>query len=234
MLRRDMTGRGIGGMAEGGLRPVTVWDPWIRVVHWSIVVLLAVSYFSIQAGNMRLHYLSGYTLLSLVLFRIAWGFIGSDTARFGRFLRSPMAALRHLAEFRDRHPDREIGHNAAGGWMVIVLLGLLLGQALTGLFADSGYGDYGPLAKKVAGETSDRLTGLHHRIFDWILIAAGLHVAAVISYAVVKRHDLVRPMVTGRKRLPEATEGPRLGSPLLAIALMGAAALVVFGISRLG
>ena len=221
--------------AEGRLRPVTVWDPWIRLVHWAIVVLLGVSYAAIQAGNMRLHYWSGYTVLTLVLFRIAWGFVGSDTARFGRFLRSPLAALRHLAEFPRRHPDREIGHNAAGGWMVLVLLALLLAQPLTGLFADSGYGDYGPLAKKVSGELSDRLTGLHHRIFYFgILPAAGLHVLAVLAYALVKRHDLVRPMLTGRKRLPAELPAPRLGSPLLAAALLGTAALVVWGVSRLG
>ncbi|MBX9700970.1 MAG: cytochrome b/b6 domain-containing protein [Acetobacteraceae bacterium] len=222
-------------MAEERLRPVTVWDPWVRLVHWLIVVLLVVSYLSIQAGNMRLHYLSGYAVMALVLFRIAWGLIGSDTARFSRFLRSPLEALRHLREFPQRHPDREIGHNAAGGWMVLVLIGLLLAQPLTGLFADTGYGDYGPLAKKVSGATSDWLTGLHHKIFYYgILVAAGLHVAAVIAYAVVKRHDLVRPMVTGRKRLPEDMAGPRIGSPVLAAALLGTAALVVWGVSRLG
>ena len=222
-------------MAEERLRPVTVWDPWVRFVHWLIVVLLALSFGSIQYGNMRLHYLSGHAVLALVLFRIAWGFVGSDTARFGRFLRSPVAAVRHLLEFPRRHPDREIGHNAAGGWMVLVLLGLLLAQPLTGLFADTGYGDYGPLAKTVSGATSDWLTGLHHKIFYYgILVAAGLHVAAVIAYAVVKRHDLVRPMVTGRKRLPEAMAGPRLGSPLLAAMLLVTAALVVWGVSRLG
>jgi len=221
-------------MREEPLRAVKVWDGWIRLVHWAVVILIAVSYFSIQAGNMRLHFLSGYTVLTLVLFRVAWGLVGSDTARFTRFLRSPLAGLRHLAAFRRREPDREIGHNAAGGWMVLVMLGLLLAQPLTGLFADTGYGDYGPLAKFVSGETSDRLTGLHHAIFNWILAAAALHVLAVGAYALLKGHDLVRPMVTGRKSLPADARAPRMGSPLLAAALLGAAALAVFGISRLG
>ncbi len=221
-------------MAEGRLQAVKVWDPWIRLVHWSIVILIGVSYFSIQAGNMRLHFLSGYAVLALVLFRIAWGLVGSDTARFRRFLRSPLAALEHLRHFTRAEDDREIGHNAAGGWMVLVLLGLLLAQPLTGLFADTGYGDYGPLAKAVAGETSDRLTGLHHALFNWILAAAALHVSAVAAYALLKGHDLVRPMVTGSKSLPAGTEPPRMGSPALAAALLGAAALVVWGVSRLG
>ena len=213
---------------------VKVWDGWVRLVHWAIVLLLALSLWSIETGRMRLHYLSGYGVLTLVLFRIAWGFLGSDTARFARFLRSPIEALRHLAHFRRPEPDHEVGHNAAGGWMVLVLLSLLLAQPVTGLFADSGYGDYGPLAKSVASETSDWLTGLHHRNFKLILLAAGLHILAVVAYRLVRRHDLVRPMLTGRKALPAGLPAPRLGSPLLAAALLSAAALVVFGVSRLG
>jgi len=213
---------------------VKVWDPWIRLVHWSVVLLLGLSYLSIQQGWMQVHYWSGYTVLALVLFRIAWGFVGSDTARFARFLRSPLAALEHLRHLPRREPDREIGHNAAGGWMVLGLLGLLLAQPVTGLFADTGYGDYGPLAKAVSPALSDRLTGVHHLIFKLILWAAGLHVLAVLAYAVLKRQDLVRPMFTGRKRLPAEMAAPRLGSPVLAVAVLVAAAAVVFGISRLG
>ena len=234
-LAPDAPGRDrLGGEAAIAARPVRVWDPWIRLCHWSIVVLIGVSYFSIQAGNMRLHYLSGYTVLTLVLFRIAWGVVGSDTARFVRFLRSPLAALRHLSHFTRPEDDREVGHNAAGGWMVLVLLGLLLAQAGTGLFADSGYGDYGPLAKTVASDTSDWLTGQHHRIFKLILAAAVLHVLAVAAYMMVKGHDLVGPMVTGRKTLPAEVAAPRLGSPLLALGLLAGSALLVWGVSRLG
>jgi cytochrome b len=221
-------------MDDQRLVRVKVWDGWIRLVHWSIVLLIGLSWWSIETGRMRVHYLSGYAVLTLVLFRIAWGFVGSDTARFGRFLRSPVAALRYLARFRQPGPDYEIGHNAAGGWMVLVLLALLLAQPLTGLFADSGYGDYGPLAKLVAPETSDRLTGLHHRNFNLILLAAGLHVLAVLGYRLIRRHDLVRPMLTGWKSLPAGLPSPRLGSPLLAAALLSAAALAVYGVSRLG
>lgn len=222
-------------MDARGLRTVRVWDGWVRLVHWAIVVLLGLSYASAQAGNLRLHFLSGHAVLALLLFRIAWGFVGSETARFRRFLRSPLAALRHLAAFPRRGPDREVGHNAAGGWMVLVLLGLLLAQAVTGLFADTGYGDFGPLAKSVSAAASDRLTGLHHRIFYYgILPAAALHILAVAAYALVKRHDLVRPMLTGRKRLPAEVAPPRMGSPWLAAALLGAAALSVYGLSRLG
>lgn len=221
-------------MSGVAMRQVKVWDGWIRLVHWSIILLIGISYASIQNGWMRTHYWSGYAVLTLVLFRIAWGLVGSDTARFLRFLQSPLAAFRHLRDFPKPEPDREIGHNAAGGWMVLVLLALLLAQPVTGLFADSGYGDYGPLAKSVSSETSDWLTGLHHRTFNLILAAASLHVLAVGAYALLKGHDLVRPMVTGRKTLPADAASPRLGSPRLAAALLGAAALLVYGISWMG
>lgn len=216
------------------MRQVKVWDGWVRLVHWSVLLLLGLSWWSIETGRMQLHYLSGYTVLTLVLFRIGWGFLGSDTARFGHFLRSPLAALRHLRDLGRRELEPEVGHNPAGGWMVLVLLLLLLAQPLTGLFADSGYGDHGPLAKKVSAETSDWLTGLHHRNFKLILAAAALHVLAVAGYALLKGQNLVRPMLTGRKSLPATVAPPRLGSPWLAAALLGAAALLVYGISRLG
>jgi cytochrome b len=225
-------------MAEEATRLVQVWDGWVRLCHWSIVVLLGFSWLSAELGWMQPHMISGYLVLTLVLFRIAWGLVGSDTARFGRFLRSPLAALHRLRDFRKREPDREIGHNAAGGWMVLVLLALLLAQPLTGLFAaeepEFSYGAKGPLAGLVSAATSGALSELHETIFVLIQIAAALHILAVVAYALLKGHDLVRPMVTGRKRLPETLAAPRLGSPLLAALLLAGSAAIVFGVSRLG
>lgn len=213
---------------------VIIWDGWVRLFHWSVVVLLALSYWSIRQGEIEIHTWSGYAVLALVLFRIGWGFVGSETARFAHFLRHPLAALHHLRHLPRREPDHEVGHNAAGGWMVLAMLLLLLAQPLTGLFADTGYGDHGPLAKSVAPETSDWLTGLHHQTFMAILAAVALHLLAIGLYATLKRQNLVWPMVTGRKRLPPGVAPPRLRGSAVAAALVGAAALVVAGLSRLG
>lgn len=225
-------------MAEEPTREVKVWDGWIRLFHWSIVVLLAVSWVSMETGNVQVHYVSGYTILALLLFRIAWGVAGSDTARFTRFLRSPLAGLRHLGAFHRREPDTEIGHNAAGGWMVLVLLSLLLLQAVTGLFANHepgfDYDAHGPLALSISDKASARLTNVHVLNFNLVLGAIGLHVLAVLAYRVVKGHDLIGPMVTGWKSLPARMAAPRMGSPLLAAAFLAVAALAVWGISRLG
>lgn len=223
---------------EEPVRQVKVWDGWIRLFHWSIVVLIAVSAISIKTGNVEVHYVSGYTVLTLLLFRVAWGLVGSDTARFTRFLRSPLAAARHLGGFGRREPDTEIGHNAAGGWMVLVMLGLLLVQATTGLFANHepgfDYDAHGPLALTVSDRLSARLTGIHHFNFGLILAVVCLHVLAVLAYRVVKGHDLIGPMVTGFKSLPARIAPPRMGSPILAAVFLAVAAVAVWGISRLG
>jgi cytochrome b len=218
--------------------PVKVWDGWVRLFHWGIVACIAVSYVSAQRDAWTIHYAAGYTLLALLLFRIAWGLVGSENARFAAFIRSPLAALRELAHFPRREPDTATTHNPAGAWMVLLLLAMLLVQAVSGLFTnhDVGftYSQHGPLANAVAEETSEWASGLHVRFVNLLLAAIGLHVAAVLAYAVVKRQDLVRPMVTGTKRLPESTPAPRHGPLLLGLALLAAAAMAVWGITRLG
>lgn len=199
--------------------PMRVWDLPIRVFHWSIVLLIFASWLSQSRGWMTWHFYLGYTTLSLLLFRVVWGFVGSDTARFLRFLKSPVAAIRHLTHLHRREPDVEIGHNAAGGWMVLVLLALLFVQIITGLCANDDILLEGPWAGWVGKSWSDWLTHIHHRNFNWILIAIALHVLAVLTYAVLKGHNLVRPMITGKKRMPGAMRAPRMAPTALALGL---------------
>jgi cytochrome b len=214
--------------------PIRIWDPWIRVTHWGIAVLLVICVVSGLRGDFATHFRVGYALLALVVFRIAWGFVGSDTARFARFLKGPRAALHHLAEFRARAPETTPGHNAAGGWAVVLLLLLLLAQAGTGLMASDAIFTFGPLARVVPPDVSDAATSLHVRAWIVLLAIVALHVAAVFAYVILRRTDLIGAMITGRKRLPADTSAPRMGSALLAVGLMTGASLVVWGISRLG
>lgn len=205
-----------------------VWDAPTRLFHWAVVLLVIASYATAKAGWMKWHFLSGYAMLTLLLFRLVWGFIGSDTSRFARFLRSPVAGLRHIARFGQREPDTEIGHNAAGGWMVLVMLALLLAQAATGLFANDDPGTKGPLYHDVSKALSDRLSTFHEFNFNLILAAIALHLLAILAYAAVKRQNLVRPMITGRKRLPGTLRPPRMQNPFLALALLVLAGLLVW------
>jgi len=203
--------------------PVRVWDLPTRLFHWAIVLLVGFSWLCAQCNWMDWHKLSGYTILTLLLFRLVWGFVGSETARFRQFLASPRAALRHLAHLPRREPDHQVGHNAAGGWMVLGLLLLLAVQVGTGLFANDDVLTEGPLAETVDKSTSDWLSHIHVVNFRLIAIAVAAHILAVLTYAVLKRHDLVRPMLTGRKRLPAELPPPRMASPWLALLLVVAA-----------
>jgi cytochrome b len=210
-----------------------VWDLPIRLFHWAIVVLIFVAWGTQEYDHMNWHVWTGYTILTLLVFRVVWGFVGSDTARFVRFLRSPVAALRHLATLRRREPDREIGHNAAGGWMVLVMLALIGVQAGTGLFSNDDGDTEGPLMHLVSKEQSDWLSHIHYLNFKAIEAMIVLHVLAIVTYAVLKRQNLVRPMVTGKKLMPVGAVAPRFVRPVWAVVTLAVAIGVVAWVVRL-
>jgi cytochrome b len=212
---------------------VRIWDAPTRLFHWTLVLLVCFSWLSAEMFWMRLHFISGEAILALLLFRIVWGFAGSDTALFSRFLKSPMAAIQHLKHLRRREPDTEIGHNAAGGWMVLGLLGLLLLQVGTGLFSsDDEAAVEGPLRHLVSAATSAWMTDLHGLVFTAIQIAVVGHIAAVVTYLVLKGHNLVWPMIAGTKEMVGPVAPPRMVSPVLAAGVLGAAATAVVALVR--
>lgn len=206
---------------------IRVWDAPTRLFHWAIVILLVVSWLTQRLYWMELHFLSGYSMLALLLFRLGWGFAGSETARFARFLRNPLEAFRHLSRLHRAEQDTEAGHNAAGGWMVLAMLVLLAVQVATGLCANDDISTEGPLSRHVGKDWSDWLTHIHALNFRCIELAVALHIVAIAVYAALKRQDLVRPMITGWKRLPATMTQPKIASPLLAVALFGVAAAAV-------
>jgi cytochrome b len=208
------------------MRRMKVWDLPVRLFHWTIVLLILAAWVTQYINRMDLHMWIGEWILTLLLFRIVWGFIGSDTARFTRFLRSPMAALRHLAHLRRREPDREIGHNAAGGWMVLVMLALIGVQAGTGLFSNDDSDTEGPLMHLISKDQSDWLSHIHYLNFKAIETVIVLHVLAIVAYAVLKRQNLVRPMVTGTKLMAEDAAAPRLVNPVWALVTL----VLAFGV----
>ena len=219
-------------MRPARLSSIQVWDGPVRLFHWGIVVLVFTSWLTQEESWMQAHFISGYSIAAALLFRFVWGFIGSDTARFSRFLKNPLAAVIVLARFGRREPDTEIGHNAAGGWMVVVMLVLLVVQVGTGLCATDDVMTEGPFSELVGSSWSDWLSHIHDLTFLAIEVAVGLHVLAVLAHAVIKRHDIVRPMITGRKRLPATATPPRMASPWLAIALFAlAGGIVAFAVT---
>lgn len=174
---------------------VRVWDLPLRLFHWALAALVAILIVTGQTGGaaMQWHFLAGYGVLALLLFRVVWGFIGGRTARFTFFVRGPGAIRSYLRGQWQRN-----GHNPLGAWSVLAMLGMLLFQASVGLFSNDDIASEGPLARLIAKDASDSLTWLHKEIGATALyVLIGLHVAAILYYWLLKRRNLVAPMITG-------------------------------------
>lgn len=198
-----------------------------RLFHWLVVVLVVAAYATSRLNWMDWHVRIGEALLALVLFRLLWGFFGSETARFHSFLKAPAAAWQHLRHLFRRDADLQVGHNSAGGWMVLLLLALLLGETLSGLYVNNDVADDGPLTQWVPAAIANAITALHTILWDALLAAVALHVLAIAVYAVAKGHNLLRPMLTGRKRLPERIRAPGQAPVMLALLLLVISATLV-------
>jgi cytochrome b len=218
-----------GAKGRDAGRLVRVWDVPLRLFHWLAALLVVVAYVTWRLDWMDWHERAGEALLALLFFRLLWGFFGSETARFSSFLATPGKALRHLAHTLRREPDRQVGHNPAGGWMVLLLLALLLGETLTGLFVGNDVADEGPFTEITPAPITNAITALHALFWDALIAAVALHVLAILVYAAAKGQDLVLPMITGRKILPADVPQPRLAGLVRAAAILacGAAAAVL-------
>ncbi len=205
-------------------RLVVVWDAPVRLFHWLVAALVAAAYATWRLNWMIWHGRVGDALLALLLFRLLWGFFGSETARFSRFLASPRLAIQHLSYAFMREPDRQVGHNPAGGWMVLLLLALLLAETLSGIYVANDIADVGPLTQFVPAPVANAIDAWHAIGWDVLLAAITLHVLAILGYAVVKGQNLLLPMITGTKVLPPSVAAPRIASPARAAFLFAASA----------
>ena len=201
-------------------RIVFVWDIFIRVFHWLIVALVAAAYATWRLNWMVWHGWVGDAVLTLLLFRLSWGFFGSETARFRGFLSSPRTVLQHLKHSLQREPDHQVGHNPAGGWMVLILLALLLVETLSGLYVANDIADEGPMTEMVPAWAANAIASSHAIVWDALLAAIVLHVLAIAGFAAIKGQNLLRPMITGTKVLSASVAEPRAGSPALAALLL--------------
>lgn len=183
-----------------------VWDLWTRLFHWLIVALVGFSWWSAETGHMDWHYKSGLSALILLVFRLIWGVIGSSTARFANFVRSPAAVIGYLR--RPKESVHAAGHNPLGGYSVILMLLTLILQVGTGLFAGDTDGlESGPLSYLVTFDQSRVAAKVHHLSFTVLQLLVLLHVVAIIYYRLRGRR-LIAPMITGRDNqlAPDAGE----------------------------
>lgn len=176
---------------------VRVWDPIVRIAHWTLVTSIAVAWLSGDEWQ-TLHETAGYAAVEIVAIRIVWGFVGSRHARFSDFVRSPSVVLGYLKDLIAGHERRHLGHNPAGGAMIVALLATILGLGLTGWLS-----------------TTDAFWGVewvqetHETLADGLIVLVALHIGGVLLASIREGENLVRAMVTGRKRL----EPGHLGEP---------------------
>ena len=194
-------------MTEQKIR-IKVWDLSTRVFHWGMIALLAALWWTAEEGHMEWHQICAYTLASMLIFRLIWGFIGSETSRFSHFVSSPKKAIQYIKDAKSSKVNHNhIGHNPIGGYMVVMLLALLAAQFITGLYSTDDIFTEGPLYSTVSGDIADSLTWLHKNIFYLILGLAVVHVIAVITHS-LKGDKIVPAMFTGKKEVGEQPEKP--------------------------
>lgn len=214
------------------LAKVKVLDLPVRIFHWAITVLVCFSWWSAtEGGDLTTYHLwSGYATLTLLLFRLAWGFVGSAHARFSDFVYGPRAIFEYTKTWPRREAVRFAGYNPLGGLSVLAILLCLALQAGTGLFANDDIVTEGPLYQWVSKKTSDFLTTIHSYNFYVLLALVGMHLAAVLFHLVYKAENLITPIFTGRKLLAQQVTTAHARDPGLGLALLvtGVAAFAVY------
>lgn len=223
--------------ASADYRVTRVWDLPTRFFHWALVfcvICLLVTGF--LGGNaMPWHFRFGYSVLTLLLFRIVWGFVGGTWSRFSSFIYTPKHVLHYLKGKRE--PLHEVGHNPLGGLSVFAMLGFLLAQVATGLISDDEISAAGPLTRFVANATVQQASNYHVNIGKIILIILVVtHLVAIVFYLLKKRENLIKPMLHGDKVLPPNVLATRdnATSRAMAFFILAVCAVAVYGLVNLG
>ena len=202
-----------------------LWDLPLRLIHWGLVALMPALWWTAEHDEIALHKLLGLILLALVAARLLWGVVGGETARFARFVKGPGAILAYVRGKAKPGP----GHNPLGGLSVLAMLGLLTAEMALGLITQDVDGvESGPLNALVSYDVADGARHLHGLGFDLLLVLIALHLGAIAYYRVVRRDNLVVPMVTGRKMLGEGVPPPAMVPVWRAFACVGAGAALAW------
>ena len=200
---------------------VRVWDLPTRVFHWSLAAAVPTMVLTGQVGGawMKWHFLLGYTVIALLLFRVIWGFFGGYWSRFSTFVHRPHMVIGYL---RQREGSAmSVGHNPLGGYSVLAMLLTLLAQAASGLMSDDEILSAGPLAHRLPEAMVRAMTFLHTGPGKWVVILLLLlHVLAIAWYRVGRSENLIRPMLNGEKSLQQEAPESRDDNQARGLALI--------------
>ena len=181
---------------------IKVWDPLVRIFHWTLASAFFIAYIT-EDDWLDIHVFAGYTIATLIAFRLFWGLIGTRHARFSDFVRPPREVLAYLKDMATFHPKRYIGHNPAGGAMVVALLLSLSMTVLTGLSVYGAEEMAGPLADLFANApkfVGDVVEELHEFFANFTLFLVVFHVVGVVLAGLQHGENLVRSMINGKKK----------------------------------
>ena len=188
---------------------IKVWDIFVRIFHWGLVAAFFIAYLT-EDDFMDLHSIAGYVVLGLIGLRLVWGLIGTRYARFSNFAYSPAAIKGFVKDTLRFRAKRYIGHNPAGGAMIFLLIISLVMTGFSGMVVYAGEDQAGPLAGLLAGMSHDMtevFEELHEFFANFTLFLVFVHVGGVIVESLLHHENLVRAMITGRKRAPGSHEG---------------------------
>ncbi|TFW09804.1 cytochrome B [Oxalobacteraceae bacterium OM1] len=214
------------------MKKVRIWDLPLRLFHWSLafIVIAAIVAQKIGGNAMEWHFRFGYAALALVAFRIVWGFVGPRYARFSSFLYGPSTIIGYMRGGKAAL-QQHLGHNPLGSLSVFALLATVLAQAGSGLFANDDIASEGPLVKFISKDLSDTITDFHKDVSGTLIyILIGLHLAAIVYYAVRRRRNLVKPMIMGDDEVEfdAVPANDSAATRLLALVLLAACAAGVW------
>ncbi len=204
-------------------REVKVWDPLVRIFHWSLIIFFFIGYFTGEEES-DLHIIAGYTVLGLITFRVLWGLIGPKYARFSNFIYSPSTVMQYAKDMLNGHAKPYVGHNPLGGMMIIALLVSLFAVSYSGLKVYAIEEGLGPLATPTTvtfvktaqadddedeehegeeDEAEEFWEEIHEFFANFLLLLIALHVTGVIVASHREKQHLVKAMITGKKEVEE-------------------------------
>ncbi|MCG5502155.1 cytochrome b/b6 domain-containing protein [Ectothiorhodospira lacustris] len=186
-------------------RQITVWDPFVRIFHWGLASAFIIAY-AVGDDAMDIHTLAGYAVLVLVLARIPWGFIGGTHARFRDFVRPPGEVMAHIRGLLRGQPEYHRGHNPLAGWIYVLMFISLIGLTVSGIATLGAEESAGPLAGLMASAghgTAEAVEEIHEFLANFTLGLVLIHLTGVLLGSLTQKENLVRAMITGRKRRSE-------------------------------